>query len=382
MISKKLLGLITYKPEKAYNGFTLFTPMNFPNSVTYLIDMQGRIVHMWNLGGWIRSYAEFLDNGNLLMGLIDLKKGLPPYAFVGADQVEMDWDGNVVWKYEDYYADTHDRIRFSNGNTMIMHLVDVPEELEKKVKGGVPGSEKNYGFGKMHSYLLHEISPEGKIVNEIELYKRFDPELDRIPHVGTRGMWPGLNSIREMPNGDILSTAYNCSLVYILDRETGEVKWRWGHDLISFPQGPMALNNGNILLLDAQRFPTTWMPPDGSRVIEVNPKTNQIEWEWRPDNPVDFHNTYMGSVQRLPNGNTLVCQGGKGHLFELASDGDIVWEYMIPFYCKNDQLLRRGLSNCASRAQRIGPDHAGLQGKSLSPATYNTWNAIYGHDEQ
>jgi outer membrane protein assembly factor BamB len=182
----------------------------------------------------------------------------------------------------------------------------------------------------------------------------------------------------EMPNGDFLSTAYNCSMVYMFDRETGDVKWRWGKGIISFPHDPQFVDNGNILLLDDQRFPTQWMPPDGSRILEVNPKTNEIEWEWRPDNPVDFHNTYMGGVQRLPNGNSLVCQGGKGHFFEVAPDGDIVWEYMNPFYCKNDQILKRGLSNAAFRAQRIGPDHPGLQGKDLNPATYNTWNAVYG----
>jgi len=378
MISRKLLGLISHKPDKAYNGYTLFTPMNFPDGVTYLIDMEGRIVHRWELGGMVRAHAELLPNGNLLMGLLDPTKGPPPYAFVGAIQVEMDWDGNVVWTYDDYWADTHDRIRLENGNTMIMHHVDVPDDLAKKVQGGIPGSVNAYGFEKMHSYTLQEISPEGKVVKEIEMYKKLDPVEDRIFEVGTRGVWPGLNSIEELPNGDIMSTAYNCNQVYVFDRETGDVKWRWGRDMISFPHDPTFLDNGNVLLLDCNRFPTLWMPPDGSRVIEVNPNTNEVEWEWKSANPVDFHNTYMGGVQRLPNGNTLVCQGGRGNFFEIAPDGDIVWEYTNPFYCQNEIVVKRGFSNAAFRAYRIGPDHPALQGKDLNPAKYNTWNASYG----
>lgn len=378
MISKKQLGLISYKPDKAYNGFTLFSPMNFPDATTYLIDMEGRIVHRWRLGGWVRTHAELLPNGNLLMGLIDPKKGLPPYAFVGADQIEMDWEGNVVWKYEDYYADTHDRIRLENGNTLILHNIDLPEDLANKVQGGVPGSETNYGFDLMHSYLMQEITPDGKIAKEIELYRKFDPELDKISHYGTRGMWPGFNSLVEMPNGDIMSTSFNCSMVYIFDRETGDIKWRWGRGIISFPHDPNVLDNGNILLLDNQRFPTSWMPPDGSRIIEVNPKTEEIEWEFKTDNPVDFHSTYIGGVQRLPNGNTLICQGSKGQFFEVAPDGDIVWEYVNPFFWLNEKINNRGNSNCVFRCMRYAPDYPGLQGKTLNPATQYLFNAIHG----
>jgi len=378
MITKKQLGLITYKSEKAYNGFTLFTPTSDPDSTTHLIDMEGRIVHQWKLGGWVRAHMELLPNGNIFGGVYDHSKPFPQYAFCGADLVEMDWDGNVVWKYEDYHADIHDRSRLENGNTMIMHHVDVSEDLQKKVQGGVPGSEKDYGFDTMHSFVLQEISPEGKVIKEMEVYKKLDPELDRITPLGTRGMWPGLNSIEEMPNGDIMCTSYNCSNIYIFDRETGDVKWRWGHGILSFPHDPQVLDNGNILLLDNQRFPTMWMPPDASRIIEVNPKSEEIEWEFRTDNPVDFHNTYGGGVQRLPNGNTLVCQGAKGEFFEVAVDGDIVWEYVNPFFFKNDMLLKRGLNNCVFRCMRYSLDYKGLKGKSLDTGRYEKWNYIYG----
>jgi hypothetical protein len=43
----KPLGLTTYQPDKAFRGYTLFAPMR--DTSAYLIDMQGAIVHRWQL---------------------------------------------------------------------------------------------------------------------------------------------------------------------------------------------------------------------------------------------------------------------------------------------------------------------------------------------
>ena len=61
----KKLGLNLHKPEKAYQGYTLISPMEGTN--TYLMDMQGRIVHRWNLPYRPGDYGYLLDNGNLLI---------------------------------------------------------------------------------------------------------------------------------------------------------------------------------------------------------------------------------------------------------------------------------------------------------------------------
>ena len=40
----------------------------------------------------------------------------------------------------------------------------------------------------------------------------------------------------------------------------------------------------------------------------------------------------MGSVQRLPNGNTLISESEKGHVIEVTPDKEIVWEYWFPYF--------------------------------------------------
>lgn len=33
----------------------------------------------------------------------------------------------------------------------------------------------------------------------------------------------------------------------------------------------------------------------------------------------------------MPSGNTLICEGAKGCVFEVSPAGDILWEYVCPF---------------------------------------------------
>jgi len=56
----------------------------------------------------------------------------------------------------------------------------------------------------------------------------------------------------------------------------------------------------------------------------------------------------MSSAQRLPNGNTLICEGDKGHIIEVTSDLEVVWEYGVP--PKDGELSEFGI---AYRAYRV-----------------------------
>jgi len=71
-----------------------------------------------------------------------------------------------------------------------------------------------------------------------------------------------------------------------------------------------------------------------SRVIEVSPATNEIVWKYQDRPAWNFFSPRMGNAQRLPNGNTLVCESSFGRFFEVTQDGEIVWEYVNPFFGK------------------------------------------------
>ena len=50
-----------------------------------------------------------------------------------------------------------------------------------------------------------------------------------------------------------------------------------------------------------------------------------------------FFSAQTSSAQRLPNGNTLICEGDTGRVFEVTQDHETVWEHLSP---RHGQLYR------------------------------------------
>jgi hypothetical protein len=95
-------------------------------------------------------------------------------------------------------------------------------------------------------------------------------------------------------------------------------------------------------------------PAPYSRVIEVDPRTSAIVWEYHDQSLFDFFSPYISGAQRLANGNTLICEGCDGRIFEVTSDGQVVWEYVNPHFFVEPG--RPGLNNWVFRAFRYTPD--------------------------
>lgn len=53
-------------------------------------------------------------------------------------------------------------------------------------------------------------------------------------------------------------------------------------------------------------------------------------WSWQDPVPANFYTGFIGGTERQPNGNTLIIEGGSGHLFEVDSSGAVVWTYLNP----------------------------------------------------
>src|SRR5947207_7466600 len=148
-----------------------------------------------------------------------------------------------------------------------------------------------------------------------------------------RTLWAQGNSVLELPDGDILASYRPTSTVLRISRKTGEILWKLGSPTVAGQHAPNLLGNGNILIFDngVHRLDDS-MP--FSRVIEVSPATNEIGWKYQDRPAWNFFSPRMGNAQRLPNGNTLVCESSFGRFFEVTKDGEIVWEYVNPFFGK------------------------------------------------
>ncbi len=56
------------------------------------------------------------------------------------------------------------------------------------------------------------------------------------------------------------------------------------------------------------------------------------EWTYQSPDPKEFFSSFISGAHRLPNGNTFICSGAQGRLFEVTGGGEIVWEYWNPHF--------------------------------------------------
>jgi hypothetical protein len=97
-------------------------------------------------------------------------------------------------------------------------------------------------------------------------------------------------------------------------------------------------------------------------------------WRYLAEPRESFFGDFISGAQRTQNGNTLICSGPQGRLFEVTPAGEIVWEYWNPYAgtlrLTDGSAPQPGLDRqpfAVFRATRIAPDHPALRGRKLTP---------------
>jgi len=262
-------GATVYNPEKCFSGYTIFQAKEVG---ALLIDMNGAEVQLWkNLHGFPN---KLLPGGHVMGHLAERnnKYGMQDQT----DLVQVDWDGNIVWKFDQYeYIEDpgeepqwmarqhHDYQREGNpvgyyvpgmdpqvdsGNTLILsHKNLYNNEITDK---------------KLLDDVIIEVDWNGDIVWEWVLSEHFD-EFDfseeaknilfRDPNFraagGGMGDWMHINSMSVLgPNkfhdaGDerfhpdnIIWDARETNIIAITDKQSGKIVWSVGPDYSTSPE--------------------------------------------------------------------------------------------------------------------------------------------------
>ena len=189
--------------------------------------------------------------------------------------------------------------------------------------------------------------------------------------------WMHTNSIDYNEKFDqILLSVRNFNEIWIIDHSTtteeaashtggnsgkgGDLLYRWGN--------PVAYKRGTA---NDQKFfgqhDATWIKPgytgEGnilvfnnglnrpgdfySTIDEIVPPVNENgeyylgsgstygpeapTWTYIANPPVSFYASRYSGAQRLENGNTLICNGVAGEIFEVTPGGSTVWQYFNPY---------------------------------------------------
>jgi uncharacterized protein (UPF0248 family) len=342
-LKRRGVGLRACEPERASPGFTLFAPHFVQNKNVYLVDLQGQVVHTWGLpyppglSGYLTERGTLFYNGRT-----SEESFLSRFPFKGGVVLEADWNGKVLWevRHPDHH---HHGILLRNGNVLLHCMGQVPEEIARRVQGGVEESNVLSGqyaprsdgeASKMYSDYLAELTPAGQTVWEWRTWEHLDPVADGIAEVqAPRTLWAQGNSVQELPDGDILASYRPTSTVIRISRKTGKIVWKLGSPTVAGQHAPTLLKNGNVLIFDNGPHRLDDAVPY-SRVVEVNPATKEIVWKYQDKPTWNFFSPRMGFAQRLPNGNTLITESSFGRVFEVTKEDEIVWEYINPFFGK------------------------------------------------
>lgn len=352
-MGRRKTDLIFNNPQLSAGGYTLFAPQTSKGKV-YLIDEQGETVHEWQLPVRVGRDAVILPNGNLgYNGSHNTSANLYPAWDIwhGGDFYEVTPDNEIVWHYEDIYHH-HDAQWLENGNLLYTAASPLPADIAAKVIGGDP--RKDGADGIIQSDIVKEVNRQGEVVWEWKVWEHLDPQDFPIHDIFDRRHWPMINGLSETKDGLVLMSLRTTSGVIAVSKTTGEVVWHVGPDIVAQQHTPIELENGNVLVFDNGNLRKGSTSPY-STALEFNPQTKTVEWLYKDSFPSAFFSPFMGSAQRLENGNTFICESAFGRLFEVTSQGEIVWEYVIPYfneYPKSLEHIIPGKHNSLFRAHR------------------------------
>lgn len=385
-------GTTIYKKDKCFNGYNI---VSTPNCGVLLFDMNGNEIKRFKMnampakmlkGGNIigtskfRNSASASQDGESLIEINQDGKIVWSYNKFRFLEKESIWSARAHGDYQrlpnpvgSYVPGIEDK---GSSNTLILgHDTIINTEISDK---------------KLLDEVIYEIDKEGNIVWKFSFSNNFEEigytevqknviyrnpnlisttELGDYLHISSfsvlgENKWYDQGDRRFNPN-NIIFASRQSNFIGIIDKEKRKIVWQIGpkedslfrklHGII----GPTHIQmiqkglsgEGNILLFESGAESGYGVPNLNSstginnyrraysRVLEFNPITYDIKWKILPEdlgystslNGYKFYSPYGGSLQRLPNGNTLVSMGSAGIIYEITEDHEVVWRWVCPY---------------------------------------------------
>jgi hypothetical protein len=422
--ARNTIGLL-YNSPGAYKGYTLFTPLDY--NVVYLIDNNGDLVNSWQNYLNANLSVRLLENGHLLSTIMALpgvnggtvqekdwennvvwEYSFPPDGYRAHHDIEVLPDGNILFIAQE----TKNKVDSLMAGRKREYLPtgELYPEVIVEIKPTGPSSGEIVWEWHVWDHLASENGgfANGRIVSR----DITDPGKFNINYITDLGAdWLHFNSINYNPQFDqIMISNRNFNEILIIKHtadygnpaagietargEAGDILYRWGNpqaygagqaeDEVLFSQHdaqwiePGLPGEGDITVFNNggnREFSSVdeIIPPvdsEGNYLKEPGSPFGpfSLTWTYTAENPLDFFSAHISSAQRLPNGNTLICSGMSGWLFEVTFEKEIVWGYENPSGSGGPQ--RQGIipnNNDVFRCRRYGLDFPGFIGHDLTP---------------
>ncbi|MGB4654024.1 MAG: aryl-sulfate sulfotransferase [Bacteroidales bacterium] len=426
---QQTVGIFFNTPE-AFNGYTLFSPLM--GTTTYLIDNCGEVVHKWESTRTPGLKAYLTADGKLVRAAASYNTvfngrwggTIEVFNWEG----DLIWEYVIS---DNFKCQHHDIECLPNGNILavVWELHSLEEVIQagrvdaespiwsEKIVEIQPDYENGTGTvvweWRTWDHLIQDVNPNldnyGVVADNPQ---RVD--INYLGEVETATDWLHFNSVYHNAELDqIVITVHNLHEIWIVDHSTtteeaasstggncgkgGDLLYRWGnplaykrgtesdqqlflpHDANWIPQGQM--DEGMIMIYDNQAGTPYGL--DYSAVDVIDPPLlddgnyqlgdaayapTDPYWTYTAENPTDFYSDIISGARRLPNNNTLICEGMTGRLFEVDYEGNTVWQYINPIGMNGiTPQYGQPQINAVFKVERYAPDFEGFEGRELIP---------------
>lgn len=331
--------------------------------------------------------------------------------------------------FNDSLCQHHDIHPMPNGNVLVLswHSISKAEAmaLGRKSENFAPGQNDLWGERIIELKPIGTDSAE--VVWQWDLFDHIVQDYDSIyPNYGQVDMHPermNINYALNMYTNDwihangidynkdldqIVISCHNISEIWIIDHSTttaeaassnggkfdkgGDLLYRWGnpeaynrgsksdrklfrqHNANWIPNGYpdsgciILFNNGwdRDTAYSSIEVIRTPILSNGSYVSALPYGPSSAKWTYKDSIPTSFYSQIISGAQRLKNGNTMICSGVQGLLFEVNPHGKTVWKYKNPVYGNGVRTDGGAGNNPVFRCLFYASDYAAFSGKSLS----------------
>ncbi|MEJ2721253.1 MAG: aryl-sulfate sulfotransferase [bacterium] len=306
-----------------------------------------------NFGRDKARYLMILDNTGFPLYFKKIAKNANPYDFkkqpnglltyfqrTTSKFLAMDDTYTVVDSFacgNGYSTDVHDLQLLDNGHALVMSYDPQTVDMSQVVEGGDTAAT-------VIGLIIQELDQSKNVVFQWRSWDHFEfTDATGVDLTRRRIDLVHGNAIEPDFDGNILISCRYFDEITKIDRSTGDIIWRLGGKKSDFifegdPDEPPGFNrqhdcrrleNGHITVFDNGN---NHVPPHSRAVeyeLDMDNMTATMVWQYRDD--PDAFAIFVGNVQRLPNGNTMVGWGGRNPFAtEVRPDGTKAWEIALP----------------------------------------------------
>jgi len=234
-----------------------------------------------------------------------------------------------------YGCDEHELQVLADGTYLLVALNTETVDMSRYVVGGNTAAS-------VTEQVVQEFTSAGELIFQWRAWDNYDllDEQAFIDLTSASFDFTHMNAIDIDTDGNIILSSRNTSEITKINRDTGQIIWRLGgvHNQFSYVNDPLngtrnqhaarVVTTNDYTAFDNGNLHSPSMSRGVEYVLDTNRMTATLIWQYPNPPTSSIFSFYMGDVQRLTNGNTLIdwAVGNLPKLTEVRPDGSKAYE--------------------------------------------------------